>query len=98
MKFEGDSVGPWRSTIDVNIVSLVEYSREVFMHERMSCVIQMPQPARRDLLPRFRVRAHYIDCVNEAHNDLTFIPTTFGPYCSGRYDVQSWVYMVMSVF
>jgi hypothetical protein len=66
--FEGDSVGPWLSTIDVHIVSPMDYSREISRHESVSCVIQMPQPGRKDLLPHFRIRAHYIDFVDETHN------------------------------
>jgi hypothetical protein len=65
---EGDRVGPSPSTIDFNIVSPTDYFQEAFELENMSYVIQTPHPAFRDLLPRVRIRAHYIDCVNETHD------------------------------
>ncbi|CAO2657372.1 Nn.00g034980.m01.CDS01 [Neocucurbitaria sp. VM-36] len=65
--FEGERVGPWRSTIHVNIVAPASYHEHQAKQQNISCIIQRPQPPSRGLLPLFCVRAHYIDSVDNTH-------------------------------
>ncbi|KAF1834473.1 hypothetical protein BDW02DRAFT_498165 [Decorospora gaudefroyi] len=72
-QFEGVTVGSWHSTIDVHIVPSVDNYKRASSHESMSCIVEWPQPTRPDFLPRFWVRAHYIDRVEDMHTFSTRI-------------------------
>jgi hypothetical protein len=65
IQFQGESAGPWQSIINVDVVQPSDYHNEVRHQANASCIITRPQPVRLDLLPRLRVRAHYIDRVEQ---------------------------------
>ena len=65
---KGQDSSPWRITISIAILSPSEF-RDAPKHEDISCFIERPQDAPFGLLPRLRVRAHYIDSVNTGHTD-----------------------------
>jgi hypothetical protein len=76
-QFEGEIEGPWWSVIDVNVVPASDY-HEVDHHGSASCIIMRPQPTHTSLLPRLRVRAHYIDCVEQTNICSKSLVSDFG--------------------
>jgi len=59
-RFEGPYTAPWRADVDVKVCMPSEY-KDTSEHRDKSCVIRTPSASLSGLLPRFHVRAHYLD-------------------------------------
>jgi len=59
-QFEGDTEGLWRSSVEIKTASSGDYQK-ASSHDNISCLVELPQPAHPDFLPRLRVQAHYLD-------------------------------------
>jgi hypothetical protein len=64
-QFRGHATGSWRSTVDVRTISSDEHELEIKSNGNYSCIFVSPRPTHMDFLPRFRIRAHFIDSVDE---------------------------------